>query len=89
MAVEDPPAEDVSDWKATVQDVEEDLSQLGGHGGVEGRIEPQDFASPPPSRLPLLDSWLVGELLSVACPLNRLLVRHLCVVEDFLIGGEE
>ena len=87
MAVEDPP-EDVSDRKATVQDVEEDLSQLGGHGGVEGQIEPQDFALPPPSRLPLLDSWLVAELLSVACPLNRLLVRHLCIVEDLLIGGE-
>ena len=65
MAVEDPP-EDVSDRKATVQDVEEDLSQLGGHGGVEGRIEPQDFASPPPSWLFLLDSWMIGELFCVA-----------------------
>ena len=88
MAVEDPP-EDVADREALVQDVEEDLAQLGGHGGVEGRVEPQDFASPSPSRLSLLDSWLVGELLSVACPLNRLLVRHLCVVEDLLIRREE
>ena len=48
VAVEDPP-EDVADRKALVQYVEEDLAQLGGHGGVEGRVEPQDFASPSPS----------------------------------------
>ena len=72
-----------------VQDVEEHLAQFGGHEGVKRGVEPQDFASPSPSRLSLLDSWLVGELLSVACPLNRLLVRHLCIVEDLLIGGEE
>ena len=32
---------------------------------------------------------MVGELLFVACPLYRLLVRPLGVVEDLLIGGEE
>ena len=48
-----------------VQDVEEHLAQFGGHEGVEG-VEPQDFASPPPSWLFLLDSWVIGELFCVA-----------------------
>ena len=47
-----------------VQDVEEHLAQFGGHEGVEG-VEPQDFASPPPSWLFLLDSWMIGELFCV------------------------
>ena len=47
-----------------VQDVEEHLAQFGGHEGVKRGVEPQDFASPSPSRLSLLDSRLVGELLS-------------------------
>ena len=34
MAVEDPP-QDVVDWEALVQDVEEHLAQFGGHEGVE------------------------------------------------------
>ena len=47
VAVEDPP-EDMADRKALVQDVEEDLAQLGGHGGVKRRVESQDLVSPPP-----------------------------------------
>ena len=45
-----------------VQDVEEHLAQFGGHEGVEG-VEPQDFASPPPSWLFFLDSWMIRAFL--------------------------
>ena len=65
MAVEDLP-EDVADRKVLVQDVKEDLAQFGGHEGVERGVEPRDFASPPPSCLFLLDSWMIGELFCVA-----------------------
>ena len=41
--------EDVADQEALVQDVEENLAQLGGHGGIERRVESQDLVSPPPS----------------------------------------
>ena len=45
MAVEGA-SQHVADREALVEQGEEELPQLGGHGGAVGRVEPDDPAAP-------------------------------------------
>ena len=74
----------------------DDAQEGGGHVGldrlVEGRVEPsyRPLSTSPPRRIcSLLHSWWdVGELVFVACLVERLLVRGDGCLKDGLVGGD-
>ena len=74
----------------------DDAQEGGGHVGldrlVEGRVEPSYrplSTSPPRRTCSLLHSWWdEGELVIVACLVERLLVRGDGCLKDGLVGGD-
>ena len=82
-------SQNVADWEALVQQLEEVLPQFGGHGGAVGRIEPESLPSSPLCTLVGPCCWLKSEQLLVTRAFQCLLKWPLGSVEKLLGGGEE